>query len=120
MTELELKDDEISRLTAAIEAEGYAIVRDAIHLEFREALTATIDVLRAIANGSGPQRSMLALGYAGWAPGQLDAASQANGWLTVAADDDLCFDGHFDGKWAKALNKPGLHTSAPSGAPGPA
>ena len=56
------------------------------------ALTATLDILRAIGRGEGPRHSLLALGYAGWGPGQLDAEIQANGWLTVAADDAIVFD----------------------------
>src|ERR1700722_17692204 len=63
------------------------------------AMTATLDILRAIGKGEGPQQCLLALGYAGWAPGQLDAEIQANGWLSVAADADLVFDDDLDGKW---------------------
>jgi putative transcriptional regulator len=72
------------------------------------AITATLDILRAIGKGGGPRRSLLALGYAGWAPGQLDAEMQANGWLSVAADSDLVFDNDFDAKWQRALAKLGV------------
>ena len=72
------------------------------------AVTATLDILRAIGRGEGPQRSLLALGYAGWAPGQLDAEIQANGWLSVEADADLVFDHDIDGKWQRALAKLGI------------
>jgi putative transcriptional regulator len=72
------------------------------------AVTATLDILRAIGKGEGPSRSLLALGYAGWAPGQLDAEIQANGWLAVSADDDLVFDPDFEGKWQRALKKLGV------------
>ena len=72
------------------------------------AITATLDILRAIGKGEGPQRSLLALGYAGWAPGQLDAEMQANGWLSVPADSDLLFDSDFDDKWRRALAKLGV------------
>ncbi len=82
------------------------------------ALTATIDVLRALASGTGPRRSMLALGYAGWAAGQLDAEIQANGWLTVAADDDLIFGVDFDSKWKSALGKLGIDVGVLSGTAG--
>ncbi len=82
------------------------------------ALTATIDVLRALASGTGPRRSMLALGYAGWAAGQLDAEIQANGWLTVAADDDLIFGTDFDNKWKSALSKLGIDVGVLSGTAG--
>jgi len=72
------------------------------------AVTGTLDILRAIGRGEGPRRSLLALGYAGWAPGQLDAEMQANGWLSVPADSDLVFDDDFDAKWQRALGKLGI------------
>jgi putative transcriptional regulator len=72
------------------------------------AVTATLDILRAIGKGEGPARNLLALGYAGWAPGQLDAEMQANGWLSVSADADLVFDDDFEGKWQRALAKLGI------------
>ncbi|MFQ5784057.1 MAG: YqgE/AlgH family protein [Alphaproteobacteria bacterium] len=75
------------------------------------ALTATVDVLRAIAHGEGPRRSLLALGYAGWAPGQLDAEVQANGWLQVPPDEDLIFGANLDNKWERAINKIGIDLS---------
>jgi putative transcriptional regulator len=72
------------------------------------ALTATLDVLRAIGQGRGPRRSLFALGYAGWAPGQLDAEIQANGWLLVPADDAIIFDPDHDQKWQRGLAKLGV------------
>jgi putative transcriptional regulator len=72
------------------------------------ALTATIDVLKAIAAGEGPSRRVLALGYAGWAEGQLDAEIQANGWLLVPADLDLVFGNDNGTKWARSLAKIGV------------
>jgi putative transcriptional regulator len=75
------------------------------------AITATLEILRAIAKGRGPRHSLFALGYAGWAPGQLDAEIQANGWLSVAADNDIVFDADQDGKWGRALAKLGIDLS---------
>src|SRR6185312_9916498 len=54
-------------------------------------LTATLDILKAIARGKGPQSAVLALGYAHWAPGQLEQEMQPNGWLSCAADAELIF-----------------------------
>ena len=79
------------------------------------ALTATIDILQDIANGCGPRRSLLALGYAGWGPGQLDHEIHANGWLHVAPDEHLVFDDDLDGKWDRAIAKLGIDVSLLSG-----
>ena len=72
------------------------------------ALTATLDILRAKGKGEGPSRSLVALGYAGWGPGQLEAEIQANGWLLVAADPGLVFDAEDASKWQSALAKLGV------------
>jgi putative transcriptional regulator len=71
-------------------------------------LTATIDILRAIASGSGPGQAVLALGYAGWAAGQLEAEIQQNGWLNCPADPSLIFDTALDSKYERALRKAGI------------
>jgi putative transcriptional regulator len=71
-------------------------------------LTATLDILKAIARGNGPQSAVLALGYAGWAPGQLESEIQENGWLHCPADPDLIFGSDIDGKYSRALRKIGI------------
>ncbi len=75
------------------------------------ALTASVDILQDIAAGQGPQLSLLALGYAGWGPGQLDSEIQANGWLHVAPDESLVFDDDLDTKWDRAIAKLGFDVS---------
>jgi putative transcriptional regulator len=71
-------------------------------------LTATLDILKAIARGNGPASAVLALGYAGWAPGQLETEIQKNGWLHCPADSELIFGKDTDGKYALALRKIGI------------
>jgi putative transcriptional regulator len=71
-------------------------------------LTATLDILKAIAKGGGPANAVLALGYAGWAPGQLESEIQKNGWLHCPADSDLIFGGDVEQKYDKALRKIGI------------
>jgi putative transcriptional regulator len=71
-------------------------------------LTATLDILKAIARGDGPASAVLALGYAGWAPGQLENEIQENGWLHCAADSELIFGNDNERKYAKALKKLGI------------
>jgi putative transcriptional regulator len=71
-------------------------------------LTATLDILKAIARGEGPRSAILALGYAGWAPGQLENEIQHNGWLHCSADAELIFGQDTDGKYEKALKKIGI------------
>ena len=85
--------------------EGTMVVADGV------ALTATVEILRAIASGKGPQRHLLALGYAGWGPGQLDSEIKANGWLNVRADDGLVFDTDLNTKWDRAMAKLGIDPS---------
>ncbi len=72
------------------------------------ALTATVDILSAISRGNGPRNYLLALGYAGWAPGQLDSEIQANGWLIAPADTDILFGSKIENKWNTALNTIGI------------
>ncbi len=91
--------------TADYVQESSLVVNDDI------ALTATVDVLKEMAAGSGPRHSLLALGYAGWAPGQLDAEIQANGWLHTAPDNELVFGTDLIDKWSKAMAKAGVDVS---------
>ncbi len=74
-------------------------------------MTATLDILEDISNGDGPENCLLALGYAGWGPGQLEGEIQANGWLTCEASHNLVF-GKGDGeKWEAALASLGISPS---------
>jgi len=81
-------------------------------------MTATLDILQEIAEGQGPEKSFLALGYAGWAPGQLEAEIGANGWLTCDATDDLVFAVANGGKWQAALRSLGVDPLTLSAAAG--
>ena len=71
-------------------------------------MTATRDILEDIARGLGPAQSLAALGYAGWAPGQLEGELQQNAWLTVDADEAIVFSADIGGKWSAALAKLGI------------
>jgi len=71
-------------------------------------LTATLDILKAIARGAGPASALFALGYAGWAPGQLESELHNNGWLHCSADRDLIFGTDVDAKYNRALEKIGI------------
>jgi putative transcriptional regulator len=82
------------------------------------ALTASLDVLKAIAEGGGPREGILALGYAGWGPGQLDAEMQQNAWLSVSADETIVFDDDHDTKWRRAFAKLKIDPLLLSGAAG--
>jgi putative transcriptional regulator len=85
--------------TADWTGEGSLRVNDAL------ALTASLDILKVIAAGGGPREGLLALGYAGWGPGQLDGEIQQNAWLSAPADEMLLFDSDHDTKWRRALTK---------------
>ena len=71
-------------------------------------LTATLDILKAIADGLGPRHAILALGYAGWGPGQVESEFQDNGWLHCDADTILVFDTEPELKWQMALKRLGI------------
>ncbi|WRH64866.1 MAG: YqgE/AlgH family protein [Fuscovulum sp.] len=71
-------------------------------------MTATLDILEALARGDGPARALLALGYSGWGPGQLEDEIRANGWLIADAAEDLVFSADDAGKWVGALRAMGI------------
>src|SRR6266446_5961108 len=74
-------------------------------------LTATLDILRAMAEGRGPKQALFALGYAGWAPGQVETEFQRNGWLHCSADPSIVFGADTGAKWATALQRLGIGPS---------
>lgn len=71
-------------------------------------MTATRDILEAIATGDGPAQTLAALGYAGWSPGQLESELQQNAWLTCDSENAIVFSDDNDGKWKAALAKLGI------------
>jgi len=71
-------------------------------------MTATQDILSALGRGEGPVEALLALGYAGWGPGQLDTEIARNDWLTADAPADLVFSPHDGEKWTGALRRMGV------------
>ena len=80
-------------------------------------LTTTRDILVELAEGRGPEQAILALGYAGWGPGQLDSEIRANGWLTAEMDPDYAF-GDPGAVWIRALHSLGVDPISLSGAAG--
>jgi putative transcriptional regulator len=74
-------------------------------------LTATLDILRAIAEGKGPDKAIFALGYAGWGPGQIEDEIRVNGWVHCDADNTILFDATAETKWASAIRKLGIDIS---------
>jgi putative transcriptional regulator len=81
----------------------YFIENSTLPIDDHICLTATLEILKAIAAGSGPENALLALGYAGWAPGQLESEIQENGWLFCRATPELIFDTDLDSKYERAL-----------------
>jgi putative transcriptional regulator len=94
-----------------LHSSDYFAADSTLPIDGEVSLTATVDILKAIAGGQGPSRAMLALGYAGWRPGQLEDEIQANGWLHCPSDLDLLFDRNLDQKYDRALSKLGIHPS---------
>lgn len=89
----------------------YFVDESTLEIDNGVCLTATIDILRAMASGKGPHQSILALGYAGWAPGQLESEIHANGWLHCPADPELVFEPDLDAKYHLALSRIGIDPS---------
>jgi putative transcriptional regulator len=81
-------------------------------------MTATVDILHALAGGGGPTAALLALGYSGWGAGQLDHEISRNDWLTAEPTSDLIFSENDSGKWAKALRSLGIDPFTLSAAAG--
>jgi putative transcriptional regulator len=96
----------------------YFIENSTLPIDGGICLTATLDILKAIANGSGPESAVLALGYAGWAPGQLESEIQANGWLNCEADASLIFGADAEQKYDLAMKKIGIDPAKLSSAAG--
>ncbi len=87
---------------------GYQSTLTSLEVNDDFAMTATLDILEDLARGSGPDRALLALGYAGWGPGQLESELAQNGWLTCNADISLVFDTANSAKWETALTRLGI------------
>jgi putative transcriptional regulator len=81
---------------------------DTVPLAGGIAMTGSLDVLEDIAAGQGPQRRLLAVGYAGWAPDQLEQEVAAGAWFTVPADEALLFDDRVETKWQRAMQRRGV------------
>lgn len=91
-----------------LHSSDFFIDNSTLPIDEKVSLTATIDILRAIAQGDGPQCAVLALGYAGWQAGQLEAEMQGNGWLNVRADTSLIFDAALESKYERAVRTLGV------------
>jgi putative transcriptional regulator len=89
----------------------YFVENSTLPIDENISLTATLEILKAIAVGDGPRSALLALGYAGWAPGQLENEIQANGWLHCPAAPELIFDSDLDTKYDRALAMIGVDPS---------
>lgn len=94
-----------------LHSSDYFIADSTLPIRDGISLTATLEILKAIAAGKGPKRALLALGYAGWSPGQLESEIQANGWLNCPADPNLIFDEDTEFKYDRAMAKIGVDPS---------
>lgn len=86
----------------------YGAAPSTLKIDPRFGMTATLDILQDIARGKGPGDAILALGYAGWGPGQLEAEIRENGWLICDASPELVFGRSDDDKWRAALGTLGV------------
>lgn len=92
-----------------LHSDDYEVENATLALDTGISLTATVDVLRAIARGEGPDTAVLALGYAGWSAGQLENEVQSNGWLHCEADHELIFGTDLGSKYERAMRKIGIN-----------
>jgi putative transcriptional regulator len=101
-----------------LHSSDYYVENSTLPIDEHVSLTTTLEILKAIANGNGPQDAMLALGYSGWSPGQLDTEIRENGWLHCPARPDLIFDTDLDTKYERALSLIGVDVGRLSGEAG--
>lgn len=91
-----------------LHSSDYQCPNATLEVDESTAMTATLEVLHAMGAGRGPKEAIVALGYAGWASGQLESELKQNGWLICPADPELLFGDDHDGKWQRALRKLGI------------
>jgi putative transcriptional regulator len=101
-----------------LHSSDYFIENSTLPIDDQVSLTATLEILKAIAAGNGPESAMLALGYAGWSPGQLDSEIQNNGWLHCPALPELIFDSNLETKYERVLSTIGVDPTRLSGEAG--
>jgi putative transcriptional regulator len=94
-----------------LHSHDYESLESTLKVDDRFGMTATTDILEDLSQGDGPENCLLALGYAGWGPGQLEGEIQANGWLTCDATYDLVFAKGDADKWEAALASLGISPS---------
>ncbi|MBM9593336.1 YqgE/AlgH family protein [Roseitranquillus sediminis] len=91
-----------------LHSSDYGEATSTLQVGERFGMTATLDILHDIAQGAGPEAAILALGYAGWGPGQLEVELQENGWLVCDASSEIVFGERDDRKWNAALESLGI------------
>jgi putative transcriptional regulator len=101
-----------------LHSSDYYVENSTLPIDEHVSLTTTLEILKAIATGTGPESALLALGYAGWSPGQLDTEIRENGWLHCPAMADLIFDRDLDTKYERALSLLGVDPGRLSGQAG--
>lgn len=91
-----------------LHSSDYATGDSTLKVDDRFGMTATLDILQDMASGGGPRDRILALGYAGWGPGQLEDEIHRNGWLTCDAAPEIVFAEDDNAKWVAALKSLGI------------
>lgn len=94
-----------------LHSQDYETEESTLVVDDQFGMTATLDIIEDISNGEGPENCLLALGYAGWGPGQLEGEIQANGWLTCDASPEIVFADSDGEKWETALGSLGITPS---------